>query len=302
MTPSLLFPLSQVTAYLVYWIIAATLGSRGFFLFPLIIWVGCSYFQILVLWRQKRKALLSCFPLAIYSLILGWVLLMLLMHLDIAVYYGHTRWPPLWYLSIFPLFSLLVNYPLSFLNERLFMTFILGGLAGMCSHGMATVLGAVSITSPYAYPFVFLFWGSYLTSLIVLNRILIYLTEKYTDPKELDRSIIVLFDKLCPICYREMRSLQRRKQTGKIEYKMPASDEEIQQMGLNISYKEAMKSIHAIDESGNILVGTEALAAAYARTNLPFLAVLLQAPGFRWFFDRAYRVWAKMRPRGQCKL
>jgi predicted DCC family thiol-disulfide oxidoreductase YuxK len=63
----------------------------------------------------------------------------------------------------------------------------------------------------------------------------------------------------------------------------------------SFTYRDAMQTIHAIDDEGKIYKGVHALAALYARTDLPFLAVVLESPGFLFLFKAMYAVWAKVR-------
>lgn len=156
-------------------------------------------------------------------------------------------------------------------------------------------MGGVHLFIPLAYPALFVSWGIFLTILIYLNRKILSLREKYIDPQLLQKPLTVIFDTKCPVCFREMKALQKREQTGKVNYACPTSDQDLEKWTKGFSYQLAMKKIHAIDSEGKVLTGTYALSALYARTNLPLIAIWLQAPGFRSLFRVIYAIWAKTR-------
>jgi predicted DCC family thiol-disulfide oxidoreductase YuxK len=111
----------------------------------------------------------------------------------------------------------------------------------------------------------------------------------------MQNTLTVFFDEKCPVCSAEKKKLQERIQTGKIIYDCLDSEEEFKKKGFQISYESAMKKIQAVDSEGRIFTGIDALSEVYARTDLLWIAIILQAPGFRPLFILAYSIWARFR-------
>lgn len=196
---------------------------------------------------------------------------------------------------LYPLFALSCDYLLTLLDRNLIISFFASGAFALFFYYVGEKMGAVSFVNIMTYPVVFLFWGLFMMILIFLNRKLVILTTKYLSSEELNHPITVFFDGLCPICSHEMRTLQKRKQTGIIHYISVLSEADLKTMTTKITYIQAMEKIHAIDTDGHILTGIDALSAVYARTDLALLAVFLQSPGFHSFFSILYALWAKLR-------
>lgn len=62
-----------------------------------------------------------------------------------------------------------------------------------------------------------------------------------------------------------------------------------------LNYETAMSAMHAQDDQGNLIVGLDAFAKAYARCNLPLMATVLNLPFLRPILDPMYRLFAKHR-------
>jgi len=295
-TPSLIpFSLVNGTLYTISWVILVYYGARGSFWIPLAALILCYAAQFFLFAKFDRKSLLIAAPLSLYAFVLGTLQETSFIHMPILYYPGEWFLPPLWLLSLYPLFSLTLNSSFLFLNKHLALPFFLGGAGSLISYISGERLGGVHLYPPYFYPIAALSWGLLLTLLIIINRRLILLCERYT--KEIELPLTVFFDGSCPVCSREMEKLQQRKQTGNVIYACPRSEEDLQKKDLPFTYGEAMQAIHAVDGEGKIYKGTQALSALYARTDLPFLAILLQAPLFRSFFNICYSIWAFFRPR-----
>jgi steroid 5-alpha reductase family enzyme/predicted DCC family thiol-disulfide oxidoreductase YuxK len=250
--------------------------------------------QMVLFRRWDRLSYTISMPLAIYALGIGFLQESIFTHTGVLVYPNETLLPPLWLIYIYPMFSLTLNNSFSILNKNLVLAFFVGGFGSIFSYISGAQLGGVLLATPLAYPVIFFFWGISLTFLIALNRQLIWLYNRYTTNKEV---ITVFFDKHCSICEREMRTLKQRKQTGLINYTFANSETELKKITTAFSYKESMDKIHALDANETVITGIDALSAIYARTDLLFLAIILQAPFFRPFFSCVYALWAKLRPK-----
>lgn len=302
-TPKLIPPLLfNWVFYSIGWIIIIWFGAKGYIILPLLSWVVCFGFQIALFYKTDRNSFVICFPLAIYITVMGFIQEILLIHFQILSYPNHSIFPPFWLLSLYPLFSLTLNSSMAFLSRNLYLAFAVGGVGSLLSYFSGMALGGVVLSLPLAYFVIFFSWGVLLTLLLLLNRRLIVLRDKYTNPENTKEKITVFFDKTCSVCFCEMETLKKRKQTGEVHYACPTSDSELKQITKEFSYKQSMQKIHAIDASGKVMTGTDALSALYARTNLPILAIFLQAPGFRSLFRLFYAIWAIIRPRTQRSL
>jgi predicted DCC family thiol-disulfide oxidoreductase YuxK len=297
-TPSLIpFSLINGALYMLAYLIAVFYGAKGSFFLPLLACLLNYTIQLYLLSKLDPKSFLISIPLSLYALFFGLIQEMLFIHFGLVSYPGQGFFPPFWLLSLYPLFSLTLNSSLRFLNWNLCLTFCLGGAGSLLSYLSGEWLGAAELHLPSAYPWLFASWGLYVTILILLNRRLMALRDAYTDPERIGQPLTVFFDNNCPICSREMAKLKKRRQTGSIAYASPQSDEELKKMTDAFSYKQAMEKIHALDAKGRVQTGLNVLAALYARTDLPILAIALQAPGFRTLFKLAYAIWAKFRIR-----
>jgi predicted DCC family thiol-disulfide oxidoreductase YuxK/protein-S-isoprenylcysteine O-methyltransferase Ste14 len=295
-TPSLIpFPLVNGVVYSLAWFLIIEAGAKGLLLSALFTFIVTYVGQVFLFAKLDRKSLFISPLLSIYALGLGLIQETIFIGFDLLQYSNEGVLPPLWILFLYPLFALTLNSSLRFLNRGLILAFLLGGLGALGSYVVGEKMGAVVIVSPLFYPIVFVSWGFYVTILVLLNRQLNHLREKYTEQVSDQPVLTVFFDAQCPICSGEMQKLQKRKQTGKIDYANLHCSEEFQKKSKHISYDAAMKKIHAIDSEGNVFIGTDALSEVYARTDLSFVAILLQAPGFRQLFIVGYAIWAKIR-------
>jgi predicted DCC family thiol-disulfide oxidoreductase YuxK len=238
--------------------------------------IASAYFiiQTALFAKFDRDSFLICMPLALYGLLLG------LIQYKIIGYQTPS------YLLIYPMFALTLNSSLKFLGNNLFVSFFLASALGIFLFETTSIL--------------FLSWGIYLVLLIVLNRKLIRLREKYTSPEEIKKPITAIFDNHCSFCSHEMEKLKNREQTGETIYACPSSPEDLSKITTAFSYDEAMKSIHALDSNGNVITGTLTISEVFARANLPLFAITLQAPGLSYLFALGYNIFTKLRKRSSC--
>jgi steroid 5-alpha reductase family enzyme/predicted DCC family thiol-disulfide oxidoreductase YuxK len=295
-TPSLM-PCSLINGilYSASWFFVVKYGATGWLITSLMIAAIFYLFQLLIFYKFDRKSLFISIPISIFSLLLGVIQESFFIYTDTLSYLNQRYLPPLWILSLYPLFSLTLNSSLSFLNKNFYLAFFLGGIGSIFSYLIGEKLNGVILVSNISYVVISISWGIFLTLLLYLNKKMIKIEEKFTNSEKLKEPITVFFDISCPICRKEMEYLKRRKQTGLIYYATASSDSELKKMKAPFTYEESIQTIHGITFDGKILKGIDTLSAVYARTNLPLLAIFLQTPGFSLIFRAFYWFWAKIR-------
>ncbi len=231
-------------------------------------------FQIALFAKFDRDSYFVCIPLTLYAVLLGYI------------HYKILGYDNLSFLALYPMFALTLNSSLKFLTSNLFVSFFLASALGIFLFETTSIL--------------FLSWGIYLTLLILLNRKLTELREKYTNPEEIKKPITAVFDNHCSFCSHEMEKLKNREQTGETIYACPSSPEDLSKITTAFSYEEAMKTIHALDSEGNVITGTVTISEVFARANLPLYAITLQAPGLSYLFSFGYNIFNKLRKRSNC--
>ena len=104
-----------------------------------------------------------------------------------------------------------------------------------------------------------------------------------------------LFDGGCPLCVRETRFLRKKDISNKINFVDINSDNYNPLSYQDISYTEAMSTLHGILENGDIIKGLDVLAYSYELIGLGWvyypLKIEFLAPVLRLF----YKYWAKYR-------
>lgn len=170
-TPSLIPPsLVNGILYGVAWFVLIIYGAQSPRFISFIIALGCYAVQLCLLAKCDRASLRVCVPLSIIALGLGLLQEMVFIDYKILAYPNDGIFPPLWSLALYPLFSLTLNSSLAFLNKSLTLTFLLGGFGALLSYLSGESLGRVQLFPPLAYPAIILFWGIFLTVLIIFNR------------------------------------------------------------------------------------------------------------------------------------
>jgi|JI9StandDraft_1071089.scaffolds.fasta_scaffold03133_8 steroid 5-alpha reductase family enzyme/predicted DCC family thiol-disulfide oxidoreductase YuxK len=291
---AVLAPISWLNGaiYNISWCIILFYGAKQSILLPLLAFLISYLLQLFLLKKTDQKLFLVSMPLSIYALFFGFLQETLFMHIPILTHQGSEIFPPIWLLTLYPLFSFSLNSTLFFLNRNLVLAFFLAGTSAVFSYYTIQKCGAIALIGPLSYPVLFVSWGLFMVVLVWLNRKLLHLIETLTKS---EGPLTVFFDGNCPVCSREMKALQKRKQTGEVNYVSLTSAKDLEPFDTGISYSDAMRKIHAVDSNGRVLTGVHVLAALYARTDLPLLAVFLEAPLFHALFSIAYGVWAKMR-------
>lgn len=177
-TPALIPPsLLNGILYGITWVCLVNYGSESSNLVSILIALGCYAAQLCLFAKFDRRSLSICVPLSLIALALGFLQEMVFIHYKILAYPNGGNYPPLWILALYPLFALTLNSSLAFLNKSLTLTFFLGGFGALLSYLSGESLGQVELFPPLAYLVIFLFWGLFLTVLILINRKLRALTE-----------------------------------------------------------------------------------------------------------------------------
>lgn len=111
----------------------------------------------------------------------------------------------------------------------------------------------------------------------------------------------MFYDGSCPLCRREVAHYRRLDQAGRVRW-LDISQDASQLEALGVSRIEAMRRLHALDASGELVSGAWAFAAIWQ-----------QLPGYRWLarvvrtlhllpaIDWGYRGFARWRFRRRCR-
>ena len=216
-TPSLAsMSLINGTLYSIAWYVIAYYGGKGI---PAISLLAASIFylsQLALFSKYDRRSFLICIPLSILTLVLGLIQECFFIQTHTLIYTHETYFPPLWLLSLYPVFSLTLNSSLLFLNKNVYLSFCLGGMGACLSYLTGEKLDGVVIVSIWSFATIFISWGIFLSIILWFNKKMIAIEHTFTDPKNLNQPITVFFDVSCPVCAKEMNHLKKRKQTGAI--------------------------------------------------------------------------------------
>ncbi len=283
--------------YSAFWVISVYYAGAQFYSLSIIAAFCFFALQGSIFLYTDRKIFALSLPLAIVALALGWLQEKLFLYLGIISFLPETPYPPLWIVLFYPVFSMTLNSAFRFLNQNLLLTFFIGAVGGVLSFYTGILQGALILNSWAFFPICFFSWGAYLTLLIIYNRSLLKIYFRLHSQETLNSPLTVIFDGSCKICEKEMCSLKKRRQTGVVIYANPKNENELKQLTDQFSFAQSMQSIYSFDSKGNIYQGIDTLARVYAKTNLEYLALLISAPGFHFFFKILYRIWARFRPR-----
>ena len=281
--------------FLAGWILSMAFGREKGSLVPM----GAAFvFLLITLWllrKSDQKNFIVALLLLPYGAIGGMLLPTALQYLGLAAYPLSTYLPPGWVLSLYLLLMPAIIFPLSFLENRPFFPFLFALVAAPIGSGLAAFFGALEVLSPYYFPVLAILFGCFLTIIFQIKKKLEKLAAHALDLDELNRPITVYFDGICQVCAKELKYLQKRKQTGRVNYYSITTKEQMEQDEKNVTFEEAMKEINAIDDKGNVIKGVPVFYEIYARTDLPLLAVLIKAPGLRPIAHVLYKIWASYR-------
>ncbi len=109
-----------------------------------------------------------------------------------------------------------------------------------------------------------------------------------------DPRLLLLYDGDCPICVFEMRRLRALDRRGRLDrVNVAAPGFEPARYGTTLD--ALMGRMHAVAPDGRLLIGMDAIRAAYGAVGLGWLLAPTRLPGVRAIADRAYLAFARHR-------
>ena len=107
--------------------------------------------------------------------------------------------------------------------------------------------------------------------------------------------LTLLYDGACPICRVENARLRHwNRSAGTLSF-VDISDDGFDPRPYGTSFAELMGRMHAVRPDGTLLIGMDALRAAYDEVGLGWLLAPTRWPGLRLVFDRCYLWFARNR-------
>jgi predicted DCC family thiol-disulfide oxidoreductase YuxK len=108
------------------------------------------------------------------------------------------------------------------------------------------------------------------------------------------KKLTMFYDGLCPLCQAEIQFLSGRNEAGLLSFVDINSDLYSPEL-VGVSCTQALASMCAQYDDGELLEGVDVFSEAYRRANLPKLAWLFSRPLLKPFWNAAYRFFAKHR-------
>jgi predicted DCC family thiol-disulfide oxidoreductase YuxK len=110
------------------------------------------------------------------------------------------------------------------------------------------------------------------------------------------KKLTMYYDGLCPLCQAEILFLSRRNTAGLLSF-VDVNSTKYSADVVGVSCQQALDSMYAQYEDGELINGVDVFSAAYQRANLPTLAWLFSRPSLRPMLNWGYRFFAKNRHR-----
>ena len=110
------------------------------------------------------------------------------------------------------------------------------------------------------------------------------------------KKLTMYYDGLCPLCQAEILFLSRRNSAGLLSF-VDVNSTQYSADVVGVSCQQALDSMYAQYEDGELINGIDVFSAAYQRANLPTLAWLFSRPSLRPMLNWGYRFFAKNRHR-----
>lgn len=108
------------------------------------------------------------------------------------------------------------------------------------------------------------------------------------------KKLTMFYDGLCPLCQAEIQFLSGRNNAGLLSF-VDIHSEQYAPDKVGVSCKQALASMCAQYDDGELIQGVDVFSAAYSRANLPTLAWIFSRPSLRPFWNLGYRFFAKYR-------
>lgn len=295
MNPSLI----NSFCYTFGWFWCVILGIQGH---SILATIGAVFLIIFQLYYTKNKNIslyIQDFFLVIFSIPLGTLLEIFFIQTN-TLNYTNTiiaGFPPIWIVLLYPLFSLLLNHSLKIIKKHYLAPFLLGFFCAPLSYIAGISLGGLIFPYPLIQTWIIIgiCWGLFLSLLIKISNIVEKATSETLEDRNSKNSLEMLYDGDCPLCKREICILQKKENQNTIKFIDISSDEFMPSKHHNIDYETAMKKIHVTDDKGNILVGIQAFATIYARSNLLITSTFLRIPFITTFLNPLYTLFANKR-------
>lgn len=270
----------------------ASLGMMKTALIPAL--AGTAVHLFLLFYRKQPTRWVEIF-LILYAL-LGGIILETLAIGSLAIRYSDSSLPPLWILSLYPLFATTLNHSLKMIS-RFPLAPGLFALAAPLSYIAGEKLGACVFPQgvAYAYFALFILWAALLFALAALNKQLLQIRQKTHDLFLQNGQATMLYDGECPLCSREVKILKQRDQNKKIVFVDISTPHYRKEVHPPLPYEEAMKQLYVVDEQGKLTKGTAAFFIVYAKIGWEGLALLFEAPLFKTLSHKGYQLFAKYR-------
>ena len=107
--------------------------------------------------------------------------------------------------------------------------------------------------------------------------------------------LIILFDGGCPLCQREVSFLRSKDVLNFISFVDINSSSYKPELFSDISYREAMGSIHAIKASGEVIKNVDVFREAYRIVGLGWIYAPTTLPVLGPIVDQVYQLWTRWR-------
>jgi predicted DCC family thiol-disulfide oxidoreductase YuxK len=108
------------------------------------------------------------------------------------------------------------------------------------------------------------------------------------------KKLTMYYDGLCPLCQAEILFLSRRNAAGLLSF-VDLNSSHYSADAVGVSCQQALDSMYAQYDDGELINGVDVFCAAYERANLPTLAWLFSRPSLRPMLSWGYRFFAKNR-------
>ncbi len=108
------------------------------------------------------------------------------------------------------------------------------------------------------------------------------------------KKLTMYYDGLCPLCQAEILFLSGRNWAGLLSF-VDVNSMQYSADTVGVSCQQALDSMYALYDDGELINGVDVFSAAYERANLPKLAWLFSRPSLRPVLTSGYRFFAKNR-------
>lgn len=282
------------------WFWCVLFGVRGENMIALLGAAVLIFFQLYLTKKNSLFLYLQDALLSLFSLFLGFFLELIFIHTHLLDYRNSGNlFPPLWILSLYPLFSLVINHSLKPIKKNLLLSFAVGFLGAPLSYMAGKNLGGLIFPHSLLTTWVFLgtFWGLFLSFLTYISNKIEKAAAETLSDKNAVSAVQLLYDGDCPLCNKEICFLKKKNINKTVDFLDIASKDFSEIPHPKVDYTTAMQQIHAIDSQGNIMTGLSAFAVVYARCGLLLISTLLRISFVKYFLEPFYKLFAKNRLR-----